>query len=196
VLVGDSTAYSAADLFAAGFVYNGLGRFVCVGSATGAGGANVWDYHDLQASLSHSPLALTSLPDGAGFSFAFRRATRSGPSEGLPIEDVGIKGEPYAMTADDLLFENRDLIAHCIEILKAEPFSKLTATVDSAIHKITIPTVGLDLVDVLFDGHPGSTHPLGAAMPPLTVTFPQSARVCEIVGFSGTEVRQRRRIML
>ena len=51
VLVGDSTTYSAGDLFSAGFVDNGIGPFVCVGEATGAGGANVWDYADLRSAL-------------------------------------------------------------------------------------------------------------------------------------------------
>ena len=48
VLVGDSTTYSAGDLFSAGFVDNDIGPFVCVGEATGAGGANVWDYAELR----------------------------------------------------------------------------------------------------------------------------------------------------
>jgi hypothetical protein len=195
VLVGDATSYSAADLFAAGFVDNAVGRFVCVGSATGAGGANVWNYGGLQASLRHTSLALPDLSDGIGMSFSFRRATRSGPSEGLPIEDVGVSGEPYAMTVDDLLFENRDLIAHCIGLLKAEPFTRLTATANTATRQIAIATGGIDRVDVLFDGHPGSTHLLGAATS-VTVPFPQGTRVCEILGFAGDEARQRRRIKL
>ena len=57
VLVSDSTTYSAGDLFAAGFVDNGIGPFVCVGEATGAGGANVWDYAELRSALAGSPIA-------------------------------------------------------------------------------------------------------------------------------------------
>ena len=58
VLVGDSTTYSAGDLFSAGFVDNGMGPFVCVGQATGAGGANVWDYAELRP---RSPARRSSL---------------------------------------------------------------------------------------------------------------------------------------
>ena len=83
VLVSDSTTYSAGDLFSAGFVDNEIGPFVCVGEATGAGGANVWDYAELRSALAGSPIALPALPDGIGLSLAFRRATRSGPSDGL-----------------------------------------------------------------------------------------------------------------
>ena len=99
VLVGDSTTYSAGDLFSAGFVDNGIGPFVCVGEATGAGGANVWDYADLRSALAGSPIQPPALPDGIGLSLSFRRATRSGPSEGLPIEDIGIAGASYSLDA-------------------------------------------------------------------------------------------------
>jgi hypothetical protein len=37
MLVGDTNTYSAGDLFSAGFVDNGIGPFLCVGEATGAG---------------------------------------------------------------------------------------------------------------------------------------------------------------
>ena len=56
VLVADATTYSAGDLFAAGFVDNRIGPFICVGSATGAGGANVWTYGGRsRAARRHGP---------------------------------------------------------------------------------------------------------------------------------------------
>jgi hypothetical protein len=94
VLIGETNTYSAGDLLAAGFVDNGLGPFVCVGQATGAGGANVWEYDDLRKVLSGAPIGLPALTSGIGLSFAFRRATRAGPSEGLTIEDVAWPGCP------------------------------------------------------------------------------------------------------
>ena len=39
VAVVDANTYSSGDLFAAGFVDNGVGTLICVGEATGAGGA-------------------------------------------------------------------------------------------------------------------------------------------------------------
>jgi hypothetical protein len=193
VLVGDSTTYSSGDLFSAGFVDNGIGPFICVGSATGAGGANVTTYADLRQDLAGSPAALPLLPDGIGMSLSFRRATRSGPSEGLPIEDVGVEGTPYAMTRDDLLADNRDLIAACIEELRNLPFSRLSPTVDTAARTIQVTTAGLDRVDMLVDGHPGTSQPVQGT-DPVDLTYPAGAGTIELTGFDGDEVRQRRRL--
>jgi hypothetical protein len=195
VLVGDATTYSAGDLFSAGFVDNALGPFICVGSATGAGGANVFNYDDLRQLLAGTPLALDPLPDGIGLTFSFRRATRSGPSEGRPIEDVGIEGASYAMSLNDLLAENQDLIAHCIAALQGQPFSRLTATVDKTARTIAVASSGLDRLDLLLDGHPGSSTIL-AANGTLTLSYPTGTQHCDLIGFSGTEVRQRRQLDL
>jgi hypothetical protein len=192
VLVGDSTTYSAGDLFSAGFVDNGIGPFLCVGSATGAGGANVWNYAELRQALAGSAAALPALPDGIGLSFAYRRATRSGPSEGLPIEDVGVEGIPYAMTRDDLLHGNVDLIAKCIAMLAEQPFSRLVATVDRTGRSIRVSTSGLDHLDMFVDGHPGSTQAIGAD--PVTLSYPAGTTMVELLGLSGTDLRQRRRL--
>jgi hypothetical protein len=195
VLVGDSTTYSAGDLFAAGWVDNAIGPFLCVGTATGAGGANVWDYGELRTALAGSDAALPALPAGIGLSFSFRRATRSGPSEGLPIEDVGIEGEPYAMTRNDLLNGNADLIATCIARLKQLPSSRLVAAIDGDARTIQMTSAGLDRVDVTIDGHPGSTHRV-AGTPTLTVPYPADAEVIELTGYGGKDLRQRRRFRL
>ncbi len=118
LLVVNANTYSSGDLFTAGFIDNAIGPVICVGLASAGGGANVLDYDDIVAALADTPQALPKLPDGIGLSLAFRRATRSGPSEGLPIEDVGVEGdEQYAMTRDDVLFGNRDLYARCAATL-------------------------------------------------------------------------------
>lgn len=193
VLVGDSTTYSAGDLFSAGFVDNAIGPFICVGSATGAGGANVWNYGELRQALTGSPVALPALPDGIDLSFSFRRATRARASEGLQIEDVGVAGEPYAMTRDDLLLANRDLLARCVAVIRAQPFSRLAPTPDLANRTITVQTAGLDRVDATADGRPLSTQPVAAGAS-VGVSYPAGTRVVELTGFAGDDVRQRRRV--
>ncbi len=195
VLVGDSTTYSAGDLFSAGFVDNGLGPFICVGEATGAGGANVWDYSDLRSALAGSDIELPSIASGIGLSFSFRRATRAGPSEGLPIEDVGIAGTPYAMTRADLLSGNVDLLAHCVALLRQQRPSNLSAVVDKPGKKVTLTAQGLDRIDVFLDGHPASSTTVtdGATV---VVSFTAGSKQVEAVGFSAKVVRQRRRIVL
>lgn len=197
VLVADATTYSSGDLFSAGFVDNALGPFLCVGEATGAGGANVWDYESLRAALAGTPQALPVLPDGIGLSFAYRRATRSGPAEGRPIEDVGVGGTPHGLTLDDLLHDNVDLIDHCLEVLRDQPFSKLAATLDVSTLKVV--AAGLDRVDVLYDGHPGTTHEVaggaaGGADAVFELAVPDGASVITVAGFAGEVLRQRRRL--
>jgi C-terminal processing protease CtpA/Prc len=118
LLVVNANTYSSGDLFAAGYVDHAIGPVVVVGQATAGGGANVLDYDVLAAMVANTPQALPALPDGVGLTLSFRRATRGGPSEGLPIEDVGIEGdESYAMTRDDVLNGNCDLYARCAATL-------------------------------------------------------------------------------
>ena len=118
ICVVDPNTYSSGDLFAAGFLDNGIGSVVSVGEASGAGGANVWTNIDLREALADTPFALDALPDGVKYTIAIRRAVRSGAADGVPIEDLGIPGIPYAMTRNDLENDNADLIAFCANRLK------------------------------------------------------------------------------
>ena len=195
VLVADSTTYSSGDLFSAGFVDNRMGPFICVGSATGAGGANVWSYGELRKALAGSPAALPLLPDGIDLSLSFRRATRARANEGIPIEDVGVSGTPYAMTRDDLLNGNPDLIATCIGVLRALPFSRLTAAVDTAARTIQVSTTGLDVVDAKFDGHSGVTASVDTAGA-VTIAYPPQTKTVELAGCLGPDTLQRRRLSI
>jgi peptidase S41-like protein len=117
VAVVDANTYSAGDLFAAGFVDNRIGPLVCVGEATGAGGANVWTGAQLRDALAGTPFHFGDLPADVGFTISVRRALRSGPADGVPIEDLGVGGIPYRMTRRDLLDGNRDLLETCAEVL-------------------------------------------------------------------------------
>ena len=194
VLVADSNTYSAGDLFSAGWVDNGVGPFLTVGEATGAGGANVWDYGDLRPDLVGTEAELPVLPNGIGLTFSFRRATRSGPSEGLPIEDVGIEGAPYAMTRDDLLFSNADLVAHCVEVLRAQPHTLLQVRHSRSRRTLTLTVEGMDCVDVTVDGRPMVAPDIATGEG--VVAYPRGTRVVELTGSVGTVVRQRRRILV
>jgi hypothetical protein len=194
VLVGDSTTYSSGDLFSAGFVDNGVGPFICVGSATGAGGANVWSYSELRQALSGSAAALPPLPEGIDLSFSFRRATRARASEGLPIEDVGVSGTPYAMTLDDLLHGNQNLIATAIGVLRRQPFSRMSLQPDLASRTIRVTTSELDRIDTFIDGHAAAPSRALNAGTTFSFTYPAGTRTIELTGFANNVVRQRRRI--
>jgi hypothetical protein len=195
VLVGDTNTYSAGDLFTAGFVDNGLGPFLCVGEATGAGGANVWEYDDLRKALSGAPIALPSLASGIGLSFAFRRATRSGPSEGLTIEDVGVPGTPYAMTRNDLLAGNSDLLQHCVALLRQQPQSAMSFAVDKPGKKVTFTARGLDRIDAFVDARPIGSFVVSDGGT-LDVPFTAATKVVEVTGYKGDSLLQRRRVVL
>ncbi|MGZ4703785.1 MAG: S41 family peptidase [Acidimicrobiales bacterium] len=114
VLIIDALAYSSADIFAAGWVDNGLGPIVGTASTTGAGGANVWTYEQITARLDQDDPALPpGLLGGTSLRVAVRRAVRSGASDGLPIEDIGVAVPPedvHALTRRDLLDGNHDLL--------------------------------------------------------------------------------------
>jgi len=193
LLVGDATTYSAGDLFTAGFVDNNIGPFICVGTATGAGGANVWTYKSLRTRLAGTALALPTLPDGIDLSFSFRRATRSGPNDGIPIEDVGIAGTPYAMTYDDLMQDRPDLIARCIAILKQQPFTRIATTIDTTAHAVTVKTSGLDLLDVEIDGKREPSRPISDDQDAV-ISYPAGATRIDLTGLAAGTVRQRRRL--
>lgn len=117
VLVVDPNTYSSGDLFAAGWADHGIGPLVSVGQGTGAGGANVWGDLQLNEALTGTPFEFDPLPDGIHFTMAIRRAIRSGRSDGIPIEDLGIRGIPYDLTRRDLLEGNRDLLGFCTRVL-------------------------------------------------------------------------------
>jgi hypothetical protein len=113
VAVVDPNTYSSGDLFAAGWVDHGIGPLVSVGRGSGAGGANVWTAGQLRDAMAGTERPLPTMPAGTGFTLAFRRAVRSGAGDGIPIEDLGVSGIPYAMTRRDLLDGNKDLLAFC-----------------------------------------------------------------------------------
>jgi hypothetical protein len=136
------------------------------------------------------------LPDGIGMSLSFRRATRAGPSEGLPIEDIGIAGAPYAMTRDDLLNGNRDLLSACIALLKQQKLTRLGCQVNKTARTVTVTTERLSRLDFFVDGHPGSSTAVGAGASTTVLSYPTATKVVELVGFDGEVVRQRRRIVV
>jgi len=191
VVVVDANTYSSGDLFTAGVVDNRIGPVVCVGEATGAGGANVWTSDDLSAAMKAAGAPLPALAKGANFTIAVRRAVRTGDAEGMLIEDTGISGQPYSMTERDIFERNSDLIDHCGKLLADQPATRLD--VARRGRRLRITTAGLDRIDVYADGHPaGPSIPL-KGKGTVSVLIPPDTDAFEVVGFSQDVVRQRRR---
>ncbi|PTQ79644.1 peptidase S41-like protein [Nitrosospira multiformis] len=192
VCVVDPNTYSAGDLFAAGFVDNEIGPVVCVGEATGAGGANVWTHFDLREALRGTSFELSVLPPDVGYTLAIRRALRCGAADGLPIEDLGVPGIAYEMTLDDLLQENRDLIAFCAGLLSGIPRTVMKVQIDE--RTVSITTRGLDELETYMNGRPFEAVRRisdGAHQLPRP-----DAEIIEFVGRRNGEICQRRRLGL
>lgn len=192
VVVVDANTYSSGDLFTAGVVDNRVGPVVCIGQATGAGGANVWSSDDLRAALAAAERPLPPLPEGVGFTVAVRRAVRNSSADGVLIEDSGIAGQPYAMTEHDIFRSNEDLIAHCAELLEGQPWTRMN--VKRKAGALTIVTAGLDQLDLYIDGHPSGGTIFLKQDGTKRVPLPTKAGEVEVVGFAGGVVRQRRRL--
>ena len=129
------------------------------------------------------------------FTVAVRRAVRSGDADGTLIEDVGIPGQPYEMTRDDLFCSNRDLIEQCGQLLASQPFTRLNVRQNG--RTVMADTVGLDHLDLYVNGHPAAP-PLMLRNQRMTtrIPMPAHARHVEIVGFATGVLRQRRRLTL
>jgi hypothetical protein len=187
--VADANTYSSGDIFSAGFVDNRLGDFVTVGDATGAGGANVWRGGDVRQALAGTRFALDGLPDGVSFTMAVRRVTRVGEAAGTPVEDLGVPGATrYDMTLDDLVSDNKDLIAWACTRLAQVPSTSLDASVARGF--VTVTTAGLDVVDLYANGHPWeSVTTLDRAV---RRRVPEGTTSIEVIGWAAGTMAQRR----
>jgi hypothetical protein len=192
VVAVDANTYSSGDLFTAGILDNRIGPVVCVGQATGAGGANVWGWEDLRAALQAAEQSLPPLPGNVSFTVAVRRAVRAGDADGTLIEDAGVPGQPYEMTRDDIFKGNRDLIDHCAAILAAQPRTRLDVNRDG--RSLKVKTEGLEQLDMYVNGHPGAPSIILGRNGEHRVRVPTGAREVELVGFADGVVRQRRRL--
>lgn len=196
VLVTDARCYSATDFFAAGWADHQIGPILGVDERTGAGGANVWTHQLLrQLAGGAADFPYAALPKGANMRVAIRRGLRVNDLAGTPVEDLGV--EPtvrHAMTRDDVLHGNVDLLAKAGEILAALPVRRLELSVTSAGAGLTIEltTVGIDRVDVYVDGRPVASPDVAGA--PVTVTATGATGAVVLAeGFSGGELVASRR---
>jgi C-terminal processing protease CtpA/Prc len=119
IVITNSLSYSATEFFAAGFQDHG-GIILGVDRATGGGGANVRTHQELRKYFQkdrRSPFK--TLPNQAELRVAFRRSVRVGPrTAGNDVEDFGVTPDYFhAMTRNDLLRGNVDLINHAASLL-------------------------------------------------------------------------------
>jgi hypothetical protein len=191
--VVDAKTYSAADLFAAGFVDNGVGPLVSVGLASGGGGAEVWTEETVRNALLGTRFEQVEPPAGAGFTVAVRRAVRTGDAvdaAGSGIEDVGVRNTAgvHDSTLRDLE-DNHDLYEACGRILARLPRTELSFKLTADGVRVTAD--GLDRLDVVVDDRPRPSVDLTAGTP-VDVPLPPGFTRAELLGYQGTALRQRR----
>ncbi len=198
VLVVDALCYSTTDVFVAGFQDHRIGPILGTSSNTGAGGANMWTSEALRSCLPEG-FDLPEVPAGAGFTVALRRTLRVGERVGMPLEDLGVMpNHTHLMTRDDVLHQNRDLLARAGELLAALPARQLGAspgTADADGLPVTVTTRALDRLDVYVDGRPRSSHDIKDGALVLTLPAqPAGAHTLELRGFADDELVASRRV--
>jgi hypothetical protein len=102
---------------------------------------------------------------------------------------------PYAMTRNDLLAGNADLLAHCVALLRQQPLSAMSVAVDKPGKKAVCSTQGLDRIDAFVDGHPTGSFAI-AEGGTCEVPFTAASKQLDVAGFKGASLLQRRRIVL
>jgi hypothetical protein len=191
VAIVDAKTYSAGDLFAAGFVDNGIGQLISVGDATGGGGANVWQPQHVQDVLLDTQFQQQPLPAGIAYTLAARRATRAGSADGAAIEDVGVRGERHPMTKRDVTGQNENLLSFAGRHVLGLPHTALTVSYPGADGEpMEVRTAGIDQLDVVADGVSQLSQPV--MRQPIHVVLPTGWTVVEVRGTAGGELVQRR----
>jgi hypothetical protein len=209
VLITNARCYSTTDIFAAGFQDHGIGPILGVDGNTGAGGANVWDHELLrrlfskptqpEEPLSDSPFK--PLPWGGNMRVAIRRTLRVGPQAGTELEDLGvIPDHRHAMTRNDLLNNNADLIEKAASLLAGMPIYRLSAEVTPEPDEklaIEVACRNLERLDFYLDGRPQGSEPVNAQTNQVKIELPQGgATTLLLQGYRQSELVAGRRIAL
>ena len=120
VLLIDAGAYSATDIFAAGFKDHQIGEVIGVDRNTGGGGASRWLHSEdlVPNTKALKNTGITLLPAGCNMGVALLRSSRVGESNGQFPEDVGVLCDHHIpLTALDLQEESANLLERACSIL-------------------------------------------------------------------------------
>jgi hypothetical protein len=203
VLITDARCYSATDIFAAGFQDHAIGPVLGVDANTGAGGANVWA-HGLLKQLMEQPSVdaespYKALPKGASMRVSIRRTLRVGALAGTPVEDLGVSPDVrHAMTRNDLLNGNADLMDHAGQILKAMVVRRLdvAATPDGSDLRVDLDVANVDRVDIYVDDRPRQSVDTAPGASSVTIGGVAGAQEVRAEGFAGGELVVARTVVV
>jgi hypothetical protein len=169
-LIIDALAYSATDIFAAGFQDHKIGTVIGVDDNTGGGGANRWLHEELMRNLAVHGLRnmpLEKLPRQSQLGLAIRRSTRVGANAGAVLEDLGVKADVrHYRTRRDVLHNDVDLLAFACAHLGAAPAFRLRI-VDAAMTPagvaVSLRVQNLFRIECRIDGLPQYSAPAEGA---------------------------------
>lgn len=127
---------------------------------------------------------------------SIRRTLRVGELSGTPVEDLGVQPDHlHALTSDDLLADNTDLLDRAGELLAALPVRRLRVTSSAAGADVTVQldTRNLDRADLYLDGRPVDSIDITGNL--TTVTVPDAAgSVLRVEGFADGQLVAARRV--
>jgi hypothetical protein len=95
------------------------------------------------------------------------------------------------MTRDDLLCENRDLLAYCIQWLERQPYTVMTCHRGGKRGTIKVQTAGLDQLDITLDHSRLASVPIKHGASHVFAKPPGTQRV-EVCGLKRGKLMQRR----
>jgi hypothetical protein len=150
----------------------------------------VWGADDLAFAIKATGKRLPPLPEGVGFMVSVRRMVRAGASDGSLIEDVGVRGVEYAMTANDVLQANTDLITFCVSMLADTQSTRLV--VKRSRQSLTVETTGLDRIDLYINDRPDQSIPTSDE-DQWEFNIPQDVSV-DISAYADNVLLQRRKL--
>jgi hypothetical protein len=189
VLVTDARCYSAADIFAAGFQDNKIGRILGIDGNTGAGGGNIWVLKDLLEKLPPGGATFRPMAGGAALSVVIRRMLRVGDEHaGTPLEDYGVvPDEQHAPTRADIMNDDADLMAAAAALLADGKARRFDVSLAVAAGEVTasFAVLGIDRADVVVDGRPRLTVDLGGNPAPTVVPDAATAQLVRVVGYDA-----------
>jgi Peptidase family S41 len=204
VLITSARCYSTTDIFAAGFQDHGIGPILGVDGNTGAGGANVWE-HGLLRQLFDVPAGppaaspFKDLPNGGSMRVAIRRTVRVGPQAGTELEDLGVVPDArHAVTRNDVLNSNADLIAKAASLLAGMPVRRLSVKVTPKPGDklaVEVDVRGVDRLDFYLDGRPQRSEPVSAQTNPVAIELKRNGSTKLLVqGFEQGKLVAARRV--
>jgi hypothetical protein len=199
VLITDALSYSAADMFAAGFQDHHIGSILGTDGRTGGGGANTWEYEKYR---KYNLAEYRALPYGVSFNVAIRRSLRVGMRAGAVLEDFGVEANvQHAMTSDDVLFGNKDLIESAArvlaDIIKHRPVRAISVKrgePQGGEVEIKVHAQGMLRIDVYVDDRPVGSATAGATPLSFVLSEDESRSASlELRGFDAQELVARYR---